>query len=115
MTRKFEALKQGKDKLMFKLQEHGISQDANGKESEKKTVASVSKQKIQNYQGKRKSYICYKFKLCTYLLCCSKGVMKFRIEDVDKILQRLVGGMTPRVAIGLLPGFPAYIIFMCIR
>ncbi|XP_014092302.2 unconventional myosin-Va isoform X1 [Bactrocera oleae] len=93
MTRKFEALKQGNDKLMFKLKEHGIPQDSNNKENDKKAVTNVSKQKIQNYQG----------------------VMKFRSEDLDKILQRLVGDMTPRLAIGLLPGFPAYIIFMCIR
>lgn len=41
--------------------------------------------------------------------------MKFRSEDLDKIFQRLVIDMTPRVAIGLLPGFPAYVLFMCIR
>lgn len=52
MTRKFEALKQGNDKLMFKLKEHGIPQDGNNKENDKKAVTNVSKQKIQNYQGK---------------------------------------------------------------
>ncbi|XP_067632478.1 unconventional myosin-Va isoform X2 [Eurosta solidaginis] len=93
MTRKFEALRQCKDKLMLKLQEHGILQEGNIKESDKKAVANVSKQKVANYQG----------------------VLKFRKEDLDKILQRLVTGMTPRLAIGLLPGFPAYVIFMCIR
>lgn len=51
MIRKFETLKQGNDKLMFKLKEHGIPQDGNSKENDKKAVTNVSKQKIQNYQG----------------------------------------------------------------
>lgn len=43
------------------------------------------------------------------------GLMKFRSEDIDKIFHRLVADMNARVAIGLLPGFPAYVLFMCIR
>ena len=41
--------------------------------------------------------------------------MKFRSEDIDKIFHRLITDMNTRVAIGLLPGFPAYVLFMCIR
>lgn len=69
MTRKFDALRQGNDKLMAKLKEHGISQDTNSKESDKTAVANVSKQKIQNYQGE-----CYKKS------CSKKKQLEFKKE-----------------------------------
>lgn len=43
------------------------------------------------------------------------GMFKYRHEDENKILQRLITELKPRTAITLLPGLPAYILFMCIR
>lgn len=44
-----------------------------------------------------------------------QGIFKYDNKDTTKILQRLIVELTPRVAITLLPGLPAYIVFMCIR
>lgn len=44
-----------------------------------------------------------------------RGIFKYSDKDTKKILQRLITDLTPRVAITLLPGLPAYIVFMCIR
>lgn len=43
------------------------------------------------------------------------GIFKYRHDDHLIILQRLIKDLTPRVAITLFPGLPAYILFMCIR
>lgn len=43
------------------------------------------------------------------------GIFKYNEKDTEKILQRLIVELTPRVAITLLPGLPAYIVFMGIR
>lgn len=77
--------------LIGRLHEHGIS-DAITEKTDQKNLPAVKK-KVQQYQG----------------------IFKYRIEDEGKILQRLITDLTPRVAIGLLPGLPAYIILMCIR
>lgn len=73
-------------------QQNGGSGDGGGK-SRDSVGAVVTKQKSQN----------------------PLGLMKFHSSDLDKILQRLLHALTPRTAVGLLPGFPAYLIFMCIR
>lgn len=44
-----------------------------------------------------------------------QGMFKYSNKDTAKILQRLIVELTPRVAITLLPGLPAYIVMMCIR
>lgn len=44
-----------------------------------------------------------------------QGMFKYNNKDTTKILQRLIVELTPRVAITLLPGLPAYIVMMCIR
>lgn len=44
-----------------------------------------------------------------------QGIFKYNEKDTDKILQRLIVELTPRVAITLFPGLPAYIVFMTIR
>lgn len=44
-----------------------------------------------------------------------QGIFKYDNKDRRQILQKLVVDLTPRVAITLLPGLPAYIVFMCIR
>ncbi|XP_037956283.1 unconventional myosin-Va isoform X2 [Teleopsis dalmanni] len=94
MGRKFDTLKFGNDKMALKLEQLGVPTVENAaKEETARPVTQVTKQKMQNYQG----------------------VMKFQSSDLDKILHRLINSMTPRIAIGLLPGFPAYILFMCIR
>lgn len=43
------------------------------------------------------------------------GIYKYRHEDINIILQRLINELTPRIAITLFPGLPAYVLFMCIR
>lgn len=44
-----------------------------------------------------------------------QGILKYQPADETKIIQRLVTDLTPRTAITLMPGTPAYILFMCIR
>ncbi|XP_014602848.1 PREDICTED: unconventional myosin-Va isoform X1 [Polistes canadensis] len=44
-----------------------------------------------------------------------EGMFEFRKEDIGVIIRHLVIDLKPRVAVALLPGLPAYIIFMCIR
>ncbi|XP_012267747.2 unconventional myosin-Va isoform X2 [Athalia rosae] len=44
-----------------------------------------------------------------------EGMFEFRKEDINVIIRHLVFELKPRVAVTLLPGLPAYIIFMCIR
>ncbi|XP_031836007.1 dilute class unconventional myosin isoform X3 [Nomia melanderi] len=44
-----------------------------------------------------------------------EGMFEFRQEDVNVIIRHLVIDLKPRVAVTLLPGLPAYILFMCIR
>lgn len=44
-----------------------------------------------------------------------QGILKYRHEDENKIIQRLVTDLKPRVAVTLIPGLPAYVVFMCIR
>lgn len=43
------------------------------------------------------------------------GMFKYRPDDISKLVQRLVVELTPRIAITLFPGLPAYIVFMCLR
>ncbi|XP_076377233.1 dilute class unconventional myosin isoform X3 [Megalopta genalis] len=44
-----------------------------------------------------------------------EGMFEFRQDDVNVIIRHLVIELKPRVAVTLLPGLPAYILFMCIR
>ncbi|XP_034177931.2 dilute class unconventional myosin isoform X2 [Osmia lignaria lignaria] len=44
-----------------------------------------------------------------------EGMFEFRKEDINVIIRHLVIDLKPRVAVTLLPGLPAYILFMCIR
>ncbi|XP_018338220.1 PREDICTED: unconventional myosin-Va isoform X2 [Trachymyrmex septentrionalis] len=44
-----------------------------------------------------------------------EGMFEFRKEDINVIIRHLVIELRPRIAVTLLPGLPAYIIFMCIR
>ncbi|XP_076169169.1 dilute class unconventional myosin isoform X2 [Ptiloglossa arizonensis] len=44
-----------------------------------------------------------------------EGMFECRKEDINIIIRHLVIDLKPRVAVTLLPGLPAYILFMCIR
>ncbi|KAK2576101.1 hypothetical protein KPH14_007435 [Odynerus spinipes] len=44
-----------------------------------------------------------------------EGMFEFRKEDIGVIIRHLIHDLKPRIAVTLLPGLPAYIIFMCIR
>ncbi|XP_021923468.1 unconventional myosin-Va [Zootermopsis nevadensis] len=43
------------------------------------------------------------------------GMFEYRKEDEQIIVRHLIYDLKPRVAVSLLPGLPAYILFMCIR
>ncbi|XP_030388121.1 unconventional myosin-Va isoform X2 [Scaptodrosophila lebanonensis] len=94
-NKKLNAYRQDGGKLEHKLEEEvSRSKGKTAEERDRSDVgANVTKQKSQNPQG----------------------LMKFHSGDLDKILQRLLSNLTPRTVVGLLPGFPAYLIFMCIR
>ncbi|KAK0172448.1 hypothetical protein PV328_005764 [Microctonus aethiopoides] len=44
-----------------------------------------------------------------------EGMFEFKKEDVTTIIRHLVIELKPKIAVTLLPGLPAYILFMCIR
>uniref|UniRef100_A0ABD2WEW9 Unconventional myosin-Va n=1 Tax=Trichogramma kaykai TaxID=54128 RepID=A0ABD2WEW9_9HYME len=44
-----------------------------------------------------------------------EGMFEFRKEDVSLIARHLIAELNPRTAITLLPGLPAYVLFMCVR
>ncbi|XP_012524245.1 unconventional myosin-Va isoform X2 [Monomorium pharaonis] len=44
-----------------------------------------------------------------------EGMFEFRKEDINLIIRHMVIELRPRIAVTLLPGLPAYILFMCIR
>ncbi|XP_063701716.1 unconventional myosin-Va [Culicoides brevitarsis] len=88
-----ELTKQNK-MLLHVIKENGLNDPtaAAKPENEQNNLLAVKK-KAQNYQG----------------------IFKYRPEDEPKILQRLVHDLSPRTALTLDPGLPAFIIFMCIR
>ncbi|XP_070140380.1 unconventional myosin-Va isoform X2 [Drosophila kikkawai] len=90
---KLKAYRQDGGELEHKLEVEMKQQQQNGGSGDSVGAVVVTKQKSQN----------------------PLGLMKFHSSDLDKILQRLLHALTPRTAVGLLPGFPAYLIFMCIR
>lgn len=90
---KLKAYRQDGGKLENQLEEEMSRNKAANNNNSNDVGANVTKQKSQN----------------------PLGLMKFHNSDLDKILQRLLSSLTPRTVVGLLPGFPAYLIFMCIR
>ncbi|XP_037046669.1 unconventional myosin-Va-like isoform X1 [Bradysia coprophila] len=92
LTRKVEDLINKNNILSNRLREHGLDDSTKLKENVKSNLAVVKK-KAQVY----------------------RGIFKYNEKDTDKILQRLIVELTPRVAITLFPGLPAYIVFMTIR
>ncbi|XP_044003935.1 unconventional myosin-Va isoform X2 [Aphidius gifuensis] len=44
-----------------------------------------------------------------------EGMFEFKKEHITAIIRNLVVDLNPKIAVTLLPGLPAYIIFMCIR
>lgn len=104
-------MKHAYSKLSLKLHEHGISEHSH--KHDHKSVANVGKHKSHSYYGiflirnRPKNYF--------YLPYLFSAIFKFRFEDTEKIFERLISGLTTKVAVLLLPGLPAYIILMCIR
>ncbi|XP_023162899.2 unconventional myosin-Va isoform X1 [Drosophila hydei] len=90
---KLKAYRQDGGKLENQLEEEMSRNKTANNTTSNDVGATVTKQKSQN----------------------PLGLMKFHNSDLDKILQRLLSSLTPRTVVGLLPGFPAYLIFMCIR
>ncbi|XP_067139175.1 unconventional myosin-Va-like isoform X3 [Centruroides vittatus] len=43
------------------------------------------------------------------------GILEYRKEDEAAIIKNLIYDFKPKIAVTLLPGLPAYILFMCIR
>ncbi|XP_043471362.1 unconventional myosin-Va isoform X1 [Leptopilina heterotoma] len=44
-----------------------------------------------------------------------EGMLEFKKEDIGVIIRHLIIDLKPRISVTLLPGLPAYILFMCIR
>lgn len=91
LSKKFSDLTKKNHILSNRLRENGLDNSIILKETVE-TVADVKKQ-TQVY----------------------RGIFKYDDKHTAPILQRLIFDLTPRVAITLLPGLPAYIVFMCIR
>lgn len=79
--------------LINRLKENGLTDSILFNETQANEMISVMKKKAKSYQG----------------------ILKHQQADETKILQRIVTDLTPRTAITLLPGIPAYVLFMCIR
>lgn len=80
--------------LTQQLRRHGLSDAFGGNDLDyDDSNLVIPKMKSQNYQG----------------------IFKYQHSDEAKILRRIITDLKPRVAITLLPGLPAYILFMCIR
>lgn len=92
LTRKINELIKKNNILSNRLREHGLNDSILLNDSKTSDLAIVKK-KAQNYQG----------------------ILKYQYQDEQKILQRIITDLKPRTAITLLPGLPAYAIFMCIR
>ncbi len=43
------------------------------------------------------------------------GVLEWKLEDQEKLINRLIYDLKPRLAVTFLPGTPSYVLFMCIR
>ncbi|XP_078666630.1 unconventional myosin-Va-like isoform X1 [Branchiostoma floridae x Branchiostoma belcheri] len=43
------------------------------------------------------------------------GMLEYRKEDEQKLIKNLIIDLKPKSAVNMLPGLPAYILFMCIR
>lgn len=112
LTRKVEELIKKNNILSNRLRENGLDDSIKLKENVKNNLAVVKK-KAQVYRGK---LIYDKLPLdLLYRNPIFSGIFKYNEKDTEKILQRLIVELTPRVAITLLPGLPAYIVFMGIR
>lgn len=85
------ALKRMNQILMERLRDHGLN-DSILLDDRVDTMALVNK-KPQSYQG----------------------IFKYLHEDEGKIIKRLVTDYSPKIAITLQPGLPAYIFLMCVR
>ncbi|XP_051171882.1 unconventional myosin-Va isoform X1 [Leptopilina boulardi] len=44
-----------------------------------------------------------------------EGMLEFKKADIGVIIRHLIIDLKPRISVTLLPGLPAYILFMCIR
>lgn len=91
LNRKINDLVKKNKILANRLRENGLDDAILLKESHNELA--VIKKRAQSYQG----------------------IFKYDNKDRRQILQKLIVDLTPRVAITLLPGLPAYIVFMCIR
>lgn len=91
LNRKINDLVKKNKILANRLRENGLDDSILLKESHNELA--VIKKRAQSYQG----------------------IFKYDNKDRRQILQKLIIDLTPRVAITLLPGLPAYIVFMCIR
>ncbi|KAJ8311363.1 hypothetical protein KUTeg_010718 [Tegillarca granosa] len=43
------------------------------------------------------------------------GMLEYKKEDESVLIKNLIMDLKPKVAMGLLPGLPAYVLFMCVR
>ncbi|XP_065199527.1 unconventional myosin-Va isoform X2 [Planococcus citri] len=63
-------------------------------------IANIVNSELPSVRKKEKNYL---------------GMFEFSKDDIQTILKALINDLKPSIAINLLPGLPAYILFMCVR
>ncbi|KRT84142.1 Myosin head, partial [Oryctes borbonicus] len=86
--------------LMKKLKDSGIDVDEAMNDLNRQDEAVHKHSRTANIRKKERDYL---------------GMFSFKVGDEPGITKQLVVDLKPRTAVTLLPGLPAYIMFMCIR
>ncbi|PNF43034.1 hypothetical protein B7P43_G08783 [Cryptotermes secundus] len=89
--------------LAKKLKDVGVTEAVNDGEALPSTAVALPQDQRSNLPVVRKKERDY------------MGMFEYRKEDAQIIVKHLIYDLKPRVAVSLLPGLPAYILFMCIR
>ncbi|KAF5304800.1 hypothetical protein FQR65_LT07817 [Abscondita terminalis] len=104
LTETVRKLKRQLKALTKKIKDRGIDFDDdlkdNGYKEDKKDEPFVPYDRMPSVRKKEKDYL---------------GMFTFKNGEENIIMKQLIIGLKPRTAVGLLPGLPAYIVFMCIR
>ncbi|KAF5304697.1 hypothetical protein FQA39_LY09474 [Lamprigera yunnana] len=93
-------LKKQLKRMNRKIKDSGIGLEEHIKQNEKKDEPFEPSNRIPSVRKKEKDYL---------------GMFMFQNGEENFIIKQLVMKLKPRTAVALLPGLPAYILFMCIR
>ncbi|KAK4885795.1 hypothetical protein RN001_002066 [Aquatica leii] len=90
--------------LSRKIKDSGIDfeehRTENASKEDKKDEPFIPYDRVPSVRKKEKDYL---------------GMFTFKKGEETLIMKQLILGLKPRTAVSLLPGLPAYIVFMCIR